>query len=273
MLGKLSWVMVGTLLGMVAIAQPARAQLGLSGYYEFDDAGNLGLDTSGNGNDATNGGATFTPSGLDGGAASFDGIDDFLNVPIDVSIGTRPQLTWGAFVQATDPTSVQAVLSADDGGFDRNLNIDSRMGFGAPAGSVEFSAFTGGNGVFRSGVTPPTAPTAFVFLAATYDESDSTLTFFVDDQSFSTTTNFGSSSQSSFDIGRNPLSSGVEFFTGTIDNVFVFDRALSEAEVETIRTNGGVSVVPFEFESGAGLALLAAGYGALKFRNRAKATR
>jgi hypothetical protein len=210
---------------------PSPTRAGLIALYQFNDPNNLGLDTSGNNNNATNMGATYTASGYQGGAASFVGAVG-LRSPVDVDPSVMPQMTWGAWVMPTATNPIRAVLSSDNGGFDRDIDIDSR------GGSTSWSAFTG-SGVLGSGVTPSTS--AWTFLAAVYDQSSSSLTFYVNGQSFATTTSFGGS-QSIFDIGNNP--SFGEYYNGLIDNVFVYNQALSASQIGTIRANGFPSSVP-----------------------------
>ena len=208
---------------------PTRA--GLVALYQFNDPNNLGLDTSGNNNNATNMGQATGATGYQGGAASFVGAVG-LQSPVNVDPSVMPQMTWGAWVMPTATDPIRAVLSSDNGGFDRGIDIDSR------GGSTSWSAFTG-SGVLGSGVTPST--TAWTFLAAVYDQSSNSLTFYVNGQSFTTTTSFGGS-QPIFDIGNNP--SFGEYYNGLIDNVFVYNQALTADQIATIRAKGFPSAVP-----------------------------
>jgi hypothetical protein len=61
------------------------------------------------------------------------------------------------------------------------------------------------------------------------------MTLYVNGQSSTVTTSFGSS-QTFFDIGHNPQVG--EFFNGEIDNVFVYDQALTAGQIATIQSNG-----------------------------------
>jgi hypothetical protein len=208
-----------------------QAGAALIGLYQFNDPNNLGLDTSGMNNDATNFGATYSASGYQSGAAFLSGTS-YLQSPIDVDPSAMPQMTWGAWVMPISTAPISAVLSADNGGFDRDIDIDNR------GGSTSWSAFTG-SGVLGSGVTPSSS--GWTFLAAVYDQSANSMTFYVNGLSFTTTTGFGSS-WPFFDIGNNP--SFGESFNGLIDNVFVYNQALSSSEIATIRANGFGGAVP-----------------------------
>ena len=202
---------------------PVRAEL--IGLYRFDNPSDLGLDTSGKGNNATNFGATST-TGFQGGAAYLDG-STYLRSPIDVSTATLPLMTWGAWAKPDGTQPIKTVLTGDNGSFDRGMTIDARGG-----GAVAWSTFNGA-GVVSSGVSPSTS--AWTFLAAVYDQSLSTMTFYVNDQSVVISTAFGDS-HTFFDMGHNPDFG--EFFYGSLDNVFVYDQALTSLEIAAIRTNG-----------------------------------
>jgi hypothetical protein len=201
------------------------AEASLIGLYQFNDSGNLGLDTSGNGNNATGSGSpTFTPSGFQGGGLSLDG-SNYLRSPINVDPGTLPAMTWGAWAKPDMTNSNRSVISSDNGSFDRGINIDIR-----PGGL--WSAFRG-TGVTGLGGSPSTS--GFTFLAGVYNQGTSSMMFYVDGAFINIATDFGSS-HPFFDIGHNP--SFGEFFVGTIDNVFVFDEALTAIQIDDIRTNG-----------------------------------
>jgi hypothetical protein len=103
------------------------------------------------------------------------------------------------------------------------------------------STFLGENrGVLNTGIDLD--PTRWTFLAATYEEASSKMTFFVDGMSFIyTNTNFGNTSHNFFDIGNSP-SFGYSW-NGLIDEVFVFDETLTEHQIDGIRA-AGVRFVP-----------------------------
>lgn len=221
-------IVLALIITLSGVSEVANA--GIIGLYQFNDATNIGRDTSGRGNHATSFGAGYTTSGYQYGATSLSG-SSYLRVTIDVNPGVLPEMTWGAWVMPNQTNGIRAVISADDGNFDRTINID-------PRGGSTWSVFRG-TGVFGSGVGPST--TKWTFLAAVYDQATASVTFHVDGQSFSTSSNFGKS-WTFFDIGHNP--SFGEFFVGSIDNVFVYDRALSSGEIAEIREYGFSAAVP-----------------------------
>lgn len=229
---------------LAAAMAPTASDAALVALYTFDDAAALGLDSSGNGRDATNFGATFAAAGYQGGAARFQGAE-WLRAPVAVSRTALPQMTWGAWVKPSVLGGIQPVLSNDDGGFDRQIGIDNRLGAG-------WAGFTG-TGVLSTSILPSAGQ--WTFLAAVYDQSQSRMTIYVDGQSVGAQTSFGAS-PNALAIGRN-LSFPI-FFNGMIDNVFVYDEALSAARIADLRATGfpGAAV-----PEPATWALMVAGFG------------
>ena len=73
-------------IGMASAYYPDRA--GTVGYWHFDEgSGTIAYDSSGQGNNGTIYGATWT-SGKVGGALEFDGKDDYVEVPDNPSLDT-----------------------------------------------------------------------------------------------------------------------------------------------------------------------------------------
>ncbi len=220
---------------LVLTATPASA--GLIGYYTFENSD--AADSSGNGNDGTLGGGaglSFSVGGGVGGgtAAQFSGLAgtaNLISLPININPGVLPNLTMGAFVDAgVGITAFAKVLSQDNGGFDRTLGVDTRGGT-----SGAFAAFSNtGAGVLNSNILP-TAGVGYDFIAVRYGSGQVTLT--VNGTNVSSAAANGSGNALLY-IGGNPGFN--ENWTGLIDNVFVYDEVLSDADLQTIRVDGGI---------------------------------
>jgi hypothetical protein len=226
--------LAGLVLSVAAITCPLRA--GLVAFYDFDTnpgAGNTVINNANPGTfDATRNGATWTASGFQSGAFSFDG-NDFLDaLTLDINPIPMPNLTLGAWVKTSETNLRQTILTHDNGGYDRSVYIDNR---GASPGTFGYAAFTG-SGVFNSNVA---AVADWVFVAARY--SGSNLDLFVDGSKFSTAAANGSGLQS-LRIGSNPCCG--ESFQGLIDNVFVYDSALTDDQIRDIRIGGANAILP-----------------------------
>ncbi len=92
----------------------------LIAYYPFEGDAN---DASGNGYNGTVYGATLTNFGHSGQAYYFDGSNDYIDVPLNINPSNYPQLTMGAWVKADSDVNWGTIISHDDGGFDRTINI------------------------------------------------------------------------------------------------------------------------------------------------------
>ena len=244
--------------GFLQFASPAAAAL--IGFYNFETS--LTADSSGSGNNATSAGSSVALSavgeGLGGGrAARFSGTADAANMirlPININPAVIGDMTMGAWVKADPDINIGAlpkVLSHDNGGYDRTVGLDTRTGvllnFGAQPGYSAFGGTT--TGVVNTGLTPA----GWVFLAVRY--AGGVVTVDVNGTRISGTDTTGPG-LSYLAIGNNPSFLG-EAWKGLIDNVFIYDTALSDTELDNLR----VAPVPLP----APIALLIGGLGALGF--------
>lgn len=216
----------GVILLMCAVLmQPGAAQGSLLAFYQFEGNAN---DSSPNHKDGTVYGATLT-TGYEGQAYAYDGTD-YIYAPVNINPGPYPKLTMGAWAKATSVAAVRQVISHDDGGYDRSLGIDNR------GGGLGWSAFSGTGAVL--GYKTVTTD-LWTFLAVVYDQTAATVKLYVDNQVVSETGSLGSG-WNYIRIGSNP--SYGEYFIGAIDNVFIFDQALTQAQLDYIRTHGASAI-------------------------------
>lgn len=208
-------------------------------------------DVSGNHHDGTNGPDAPTFSA---GGATFSGNDpvQFFTLPINLNL--YDQVTFGGEIQVTSADPIRGIMSNDQGSYGRSIDIDSR------AGSTGISAFDG-NGVF--GGAAPNAGGDFV--AVTYNHTTQTETLYVDNQVFSAT-GVPPIGDTFITVGRNPRFDNP--FGGVIRNLFVFDSALSAAQIDQLRSQSGYAVLPGDANSDgtvsfADLLTLAQHYGSM----------
>ena len=191
----------------------------LVAYYPFED--DL-VDHSGHGNDGTNnGGATFV-MGHSGKALSFDGLNDYVFAPVDINPDVMPQMTMMAWARSNSD-SEGTVISCDLGGYDRTINVDAR------GGGKGWSAFSGSKRVL--GYSPVTIGD-WAFVAAVYDQDAETVKLYVN----GTLINEGEGKLGLgcdyIHIGSNP--SYGSYFSGTIDEVRIYNYALSADKIKAI---------------------------------------
>lgn len=206
----------------LALAQaPPTGTPGLVAYYPFDgDA----RDYSGNGNHGTNSGAVFVP-GRKGQALKFDGVNNYVSAPLNINPDVMPQMTMVAWVKADKVSGT--VISHDNGDFDRTIDIDFR------GGGTGWSAFSGSGAVL--GYHPVTIG-EWVFTAAVYDQNAKKVRLHVDDAVYEKAGTLGPGWQY-INIGRNPSFGG--YFSGAIDEVRIYNYALSPSEIAALRAEVG----------------------------------
>jgi len=212
------------------ITDPNYVPGGIVSEWKFD--GDV-LDSSGSGNDGVNNGASFV-DGKIGNALEFDGVDDYVEVldngnleptEITISMWVYPT-TW------THSTHVALITkrSAMDNGFmffqlsNGNLNVDF-----------------GGGGVssinrWDTGYLPPINQWTQVIY--TYDGAGGTL-YVNGDYESSTSKGVGSNVASPGNLRIGSDSSGVRYlFKGSIDEVAIYDKALTSEEVQHLYNQG-----------------------------------
>jgi|WetSurMetagenome_2_1015567.scaffolds.fasta_scaffold181651_1 hypothetical protein len=209
------------------------AHAGLIGFYPLNGSAS---DLSGNGADATTVSNVSFVAGYEGQAGSFNGTSSYIQVPININPAATPMLTMGAWVLPDDVNPIRGIISNDDGGFDRNLNIDNRGG----CGSACYSAFTG-SGVL-AGTAATASPVDWVFAAVSYNAATGAIKLYVDGSNFSATGTPGSG-WTYTEIGHNP--SFTEWFSGKIDNVFLFDEVLTDTQITGIRSGGASAILAY----------------------------
>lgn len=165
-------------------------------------------------------------AGKVGQAFSLNGVNQSVLTPLDVQPSAMPSTTWDAWVFPTRVNHFQrqAIFSGDDAGFDRGVLIE--------VGTANFAVFTGFTG---TGVWQPVAVdlNQWQHIAVVYTPSN--IEFYKNGVRFS----FGSpatgqASNNRLRIGANPLLGGIEFYQGLIDEVEIFNRALSSNEISSI---------------------------------------
>jgi hypothetical protein len=209
-----------------AAAPAAAAGTGLVAAYSFDEgSGSVVGDSSGNGNAGSASGTAWA-AGKYGNALSFNGTSSFVSVPDSSSLDLTSGMTLEAWVNpsALGTAWRTAVLKEQSPPSELTYALYANTDTTQPAGNV-FS----GTDQFTSGGSIPL--NAWSFLAATYDGS--TLRLYVNGTEVGNLPIAGSilASTGPLRIGGNTV--WREWFKGSIDDVRVYDRALSAAEVQS----------------------------------------
>ena len=196
---------------------------GLVAAYSFDaGAGSVLADESENGNSGTISGATWTSDGKFGGALSFDGTNDWVEIGDAGSLDLTTGMTVEAWVKPSAALSGWSTILSKE----RN-----RLAYGLFAG--EDTGRSAGLIVISSEHTAlgdELPPGVWSHLATTYDGT--TLRLYLNGALSGSTSVSGSIRTSSGQLRIGGNSRGGRWFAGQIDEVRVYDRALSSAELQ-----------------------------------------
>ncbi len=224
---------VGLVFCMVATSGYSGINDGLVAHYPLDGNAN---DVSGNQNHGTAYGVSFVGGAQGGQAANFDGVNDYVRVPRSASLDIASnRLTLAAWVRwSGDTDGANYILDKHSNQYNLALN-----GGGSTSGKPRF--IVGQSGILDSPVA--LTPMTWHFVAATYNGNVATI--HIDGQEVASS-NFQKTISPSGDlfIGCHQNCSDRYSFNGAIDEVRIYDRALSQSEIEELYDGGGNSGEP-----------------------------
>ena len=219
--------------------EEAPVPTGFVGSWSFEDGGGTtAADGSGLGNDAAVVGADWTV-GMEGGALDFNGAGDHVVIPNDPSLSlasnrvtiacwiypTSLSTKWSTIIQKTNASGSwfdwQIYARASDAPtafrpvFRVNWNGDSSLSANETVqGDIVLSTDT------------------WYLIAATYDGSQ--MKFYIDGTLRGTTNATGTIPNGGRDIWVGSNENWREHFAGVIDELYIYDRALSEGEIQAL---------------------------------------
>ena len=199
----------------------------LVGAWSFDaGTGTTAADATGKGHTGTISGATWSATGRNGGALSFDGVNDWVTVADANDLDLSNGMTLSAWVNPTGAgADWQTVLLKETPGF-MVYALYADTDTARPSGHVVI----GGSDLDTRGTTA-VANNVWTYLAATYDGAN--LRLYVNGTLVSTRAVTGSISASTGALRIGGNGTWGEWFGGLIDNVRIYARALSAAEIQT----------------------------------------
>ena len=219
----------------IASATTSAVVSGLVAAYPFDEgSGTATTDLSGNGADGTISGATWTTAGKYGDALSFNGASSYVDLGNPTALQTTGSMTWSAWIYAAANPSDdgQIVAKSDDSsGWQFKTSPDT----GVETFAIAVSPSSGGH-VQRYSTTVRALNTWY-YVAGVYNASTRTLDIYVngalDNGVLSGTVPSAQAAPAiNVNVGRRTGGSGY-YFNGVIDNVRIYNRALSQAEIQS----------------------------------------
>ena len=185
-------------------------------------------------------GAGFTADGEVGTAFAFDGVDDFVQVPAAprLDVGAGGGFTIETWVKTSEVVAWQPLVEWNNvGAYGVHLwlNVDWN-GLTGPGGIYANVVGTDGASHLIGSGAARLQPNVFHHVALTFDQASGLTQLYLDGAPTGKPKTFpGVTPQTSYDLylGRRPAGPApVTQFSGALDEVSIYDRALSREEIE-----------------------------------------
>jgi hypothetical protein len=229
----LTLVAISVLVVAPAPRTAAATASGLIAAYGFNEgSGTTTADATGNGHTGTLQGATWTTAGKYGGALSFNGSTSYVDLGNAADLQTTGSMTWSAWIFATSnpPDDGQIIAKSNGAGWQLKTTPDTGQHTFGVGVSPTSSSLT------QRYSTTVRALNTWYHVAGVYDATARTLNIYVngalDNGVLSGTvpaSQFNAASEN-VTIGRR---TGGFYFAGTIDEVRLYNRALSQTEIQS----------------------------------------
>jgi len=209
----------------VASATTSSAAAGLVAAYSFSEGiGTTLADSSGNNNHGAISGATWTSAGRFGNALVFNGTSSRVTIPSSPSLQLTNGVTLEAWVfPTTTPTGWRSIVTKTIDGYYLMASSDN-------PGPTLGGLWTSGGTSYLPSSTALT-PNVWTHLAATFDGS--TMRVYVNGTQVASRAQNASLTPTTGTLQIGADSYPDEFFEGRIDEVRIYNRALSPAEIQT----------------------------------------
>jgi len=216
---------------VLSIAGDVSAEL--VGYWQFDEgSGTVAYDSSGYGNDGTLNGTPGWVAGQLGGALDFDGSTDFVDIPHSDSLSITEQITISAWTNMRSNASGEMAIVSKGGWAANNLPYELTE----TAGDVIFWQFYDNEG--RDTCSPDSpAVSEWHHIAATYDGS--IFKCYIDGELGDEWEYAGTMPENTLSVMIGRRSTGGTFYNGMIDEVAIFNQALTEDEIPGLMSGVG----------------------------------
>lgn len=230
---------ISTVYRTGSVRRSTPTNLGLIAHWSFNDgSGTQAGDFSGNGNTGTISGASWIDGKL-GKALDFDGVNDYVNVSNSSSLNITSAITISMWVRHDSSTykTWETLIAKGDSAY--RLHLCGGAGsclVGATLNAFTFG-LTGPSGTDDLGTTIVPNVGQWYHVVGTYDGSVQRI--YVDGIERATQSRSGSISTNSLALGiaENTQTAG-RWWDGPIDEVRIYNRALSADEVATIYRSG-----------------------------------
>ena len=223
------WTMLCAVLTLMLVVTPRAAGQAPVAAYSFDEGTGAAVsDTSGRGNHGTTTSTTWG-AGRFGGALSFNGTSSWVTVPDSASLDLTNRITLEAWVNPAVLSGAWRTVIFKQTNNGMAYALYAANAANRPLGQVQI----GGE---QNAIGPSALPlNTWTHLAATYDGA--AVRLFVNGTQVASKTQTGNAAVSTgvLRIGGNSIWTN-ERFNGRIDEVRIYDRPLTAAEIQTDMT-------------------------------------
>lgn len=234
---KIKYTFLAAMLFGASLSQAQIVTDGLVAFYPFNGDTK---DYSGNGNDGTNKGATIAADrfGNAQGAYYFDGAGAFVEVPANSANEPDSFVSISIWVKAEDFTTRQTPLCKrlfhNANPYNSYVLTSTDIG---PSQQWAFGVSSGTPGSGLGPIAPGAMTTTWTHIAGTYDGAN--VKIYVNGTLAATQAKTGllGYTDSTLRIGLGIPGSSLQYFKGWIDDVRIYGRALTPAEVSLLYSN------------------------------------
>ena len=216
---------------------------GLVAYWSFDNqADPLNDDSTSGTHDGTNHGTSWTSNSAVGtGALSFDGSSNYVSIGHHADLDFTSSFTIATWFKTDNPSKSQHMVSTviDGSNYPYNLIVTPYQD-----GAETFGATTWNNdqGCVLQSSPSSIEPNTWYFGVYTFDGNNYSLYLGDENDITEVDNSFNNpydppTPYKRFHFGRNPW--GSAYFDGILDEVRVYNKALSESEIQTLYDQGG----------------------------------
>jgi hypothetical protein len=214
-------------LVVTAFVEPGIPLTGLVAEWLFEGNAN---DTSGKGLGGINHGATLTADrfGVADRAFKFNGSSDYIDYGDDAALALTNDFTIAAWVRPDTFDKLDGIISK----YQSSAGFTLRLGYDDPYSAVNFAENGADHGISS---TYAIKANGWYLIVATMDSTNTAKLYINGVASGSATITPGSGADHVM-IGRDY---GSRYFDGAIDDVRIYDRVLTEGEIQSLVTAGG----------------------------------
>lgn len=222
--------------------------LGLVGYWSFNEGtGTVATDFSGTGNNGAMQTFSAPPTassgwtdGPRGKALNFDGTSDYINVPDSPSLRLTGNMTISAWVKIQScPGSYAFILEkgdTDNDNYGLYLNSSCYPNFEYTDSGSQYRVHVQSVGVGA-------VPGQWTMLTFVYDDTNDRVRFYTNgvmQQNIANANSLLGNQTSDLWIGRQNYGANYYYHTGGMDEVRIYNRALTDTEVASLYSSGSV---------------------------------